>query len=120
MVKRILVLGLGIVMAWGAVGSFDATPTSAAPAAVQSQWSWQDQGRSVTGSSSTVSHNGNLYVFTRRPDGNLWVNYWHENAWHWQDQGRTITDSPSTVSHNGNLYAFARRPDTNLWVNYWA
>ena len=83
------------------------------------QWRWADQGRTISNSASSVVYKGNLYVFVRRPDGHLWVNWWNGSSWSWADQGRTITGTPHAVVYSGNLYVFVRRPGGHLWVNWW-
>ena len=87
--------------------------------AAQAQWRWANQGRTVTGSPNAVVYSGNMYVYVRRPDGYLWVNWWDGSQWRWANQGRTITSNPHAVVYSGNMYVYVRRPDGNLWVNWW-
>ena len=62
----------------------------------------------------------NVYVYVRRPDGHLWVNWWNGSSWQWADQGRSITGTPDAVSYKGNMYVYVRRADGDLWVNWWS
>lgn len=81
---------------------------------------WTLRANNMAGDPTSIAYNGNLYVFSRGTDGNLYVMYWNGSSWIGPNRiagnGSTaMGSSPTVVIYGTEMDVFMRGVDSNLW-----
>jgi Concanavalin A-like lectin/glucanases superfamily len=79
-----------------------------------------DDGMGALGSAPAAGAdaNGNIYVYWRGTDDNLWEAYWNGSAWlgpYNRGMGALGSQPSVAISSNGTAYVFWKGTDGNLW-----